>query len=50
MVLLRRDDGPSWVARVFGPQRSRSVVEGDAAVLRWLASTISERVRTLVRG
>lgn len=37
VVLARRDAGPSWVARVFGPQRDRAAVEGDAAVLRWLA-------------
>jgi Ser/Thr protein kinase RdoA (MazF antagonist) len=37
VILLRRDDGPSWVARVFGPQRPLAAVEGDAAVLRWLA-------------
>ena len=36
VVLLRREDGASWVARVFGPQRPRAAVEGDAAVLRWL--------------
>ncbi len=38
VILLRREDGPSWVARVFGPQRPRSAVEGDAAVLQWLAA------------
>lgn len=38
VVLLRRDDGPSWVARVFGPQRDPVAVGGDAAILRWLAS------------
>jgi Ser/Thr protein kinase RdoA (MazF antagonist) len=37
VILLRRDDGPNWVARVFGPQRDPAAVEGDAAVLRWLA-------------
>jgi Ser/Thr protein kinase RdoA (MazF antagonist) len=37
VILLRRDDGPSWIARVFGPQRERSAVEGDAAALAWLA-------------
>lgn len=36
VTLLRRDDGPSWVARVFGPQRPRAAVEGDAEILRWL--------------
>jgi len=38
VVLLRRDDGPSWVARVFGPEREPAAVEGDAEVLRWLAA------------
>ena len=38
VILLRRDDGPSWVARVFGPGRAAAAVEGDAAVLRWLAT------------
>jgi Ser/Thr protein kinase RdoA (MazF antagonist) len=38
VTLMRRDDGPSWVARVFGPQRPRAAVEGDAAVLQWLAA------------
>jgi Ser/Thr protein kinase RdoA (MazF antagonist) len=37
VVLLRRDEGPSCVARAFGPQRPRAAVEGDAAILRWLA-------------
>jgi Ser/Thr protein kinase RdoA (MazF antagonist) len=37
VVLLRRDDGPSWVARVFSPQRPVDAVAGDADVLRWLA-------------
>jgi Ser/Thr protein kinase RdoA (MazF antagonist) len=37
VVLLRRDDGPSWVVRVFGPERQRAAVEGDAEALRWLA-------------
>lgn len=36
VILLRRDAGPSWVARVFGPQRSPEAVAGDADVLRWL--------------
>jgi len=38
VVLLRRDDGPSWVARVFGPGRPEAAVRGDAAVLDWLAA------------
>jgi Ser/Thr protein kinase RdoA (MazF antagonist) len=37
VVLMRRDDGPSWVARVFPPERPVSAVEGDAAILNWLA-------------
>lgn len=36
VTLLRRDDGPSWVARVFAPQRPRAAVAGDAEILRWL--------------
>lgn len=36
VTLLRRDHGPSWVARVFGPGRTRARVEGDAEILRWL--------------
>jgi Ser/Thr protein kinase RdoA (MazF antagonist) len=35
--LLRRDSGPSWVARVF-PAGRRAAVEGDVEILRWLAS------------
>jgi Ser/Thr protein kinase RdoA (MazF antagonist) len=34
--LLRRDEGPSWVARTFAPSRSLEAVEGDAEILRWL--------------
>jgi hypothetical protein len=37
VTLLRRDGGPSWVARVFGPQRDPGAVAGDAEILRWLA-------------
>ena len=37
VVLLRGGGGPSLVARVFGPARQRAAVEGDAAVLHWLA-------------
>jgi Ser/Thr protein kinase RdoA (MazF antagonist) len=37
VVLMRRDDGPSWVARVFPAERPISSVEGDAAILKWLA-------------
>jgi Ser/Thr protein kinase RdoA (MazF antagonist) len=35
--LLRRDSGPSWVARVF-PAGRRAAVEGDAEILDWLAT------------
>lgn len=31
-----RNDGPSWIARVFPPERRLDAVEGDAAVLRFL--------------
>ncbi|WP_427892529.1 phosphotransferase enzyme family protein [Kribbella sp. GL6] len=34
---IDRTDGPAWIARAFPPARSRSDVEGDAAVLRFLA-------------
>ncbi len=37
VVLLRRDDGPNWVARVFGPERPLPRVAGDAEILDWLA-------------
>jgi Ser/Thr protein kinase RdoA (MazF antagonist) len=33
-----RADGPSWVARLFPAVRSRAHVEGDAEILRWLAT------------
>jgi Ser/Thr protein kinase RdoA (MazF antagonist) len=35
--LLRRDSGPSWVARVF-PAGRRAAAEGDAEILDWLAA------------
>lgn len=38
VVLLRRDDGPNWVARVFPPRRPFAAVAGDAAILDWLAT------------
>lgn len=38
VVLLRRDDGPSWVARVFPPRRPLAAAQGDAAILTWLAA------------
>jgi Ser/Thr protein kinase RdoA (MazF antagonist) len=36
VILLRRDSGPSWVARVFPESRPLTAVEGDAEILRWL--------------
>src|SRR4051794_40371136 len=33
----RSDGGPAWIARVFPDARSRAAVEGDAAVLRYVA-------------
>jgi Ser/Thr protein kinase RdoA (MazF antagonist) len=36
VILMRRDDGPSWVARVFPESRPLTVVEDDAEILRWL--------------
>lgn len=38
VVLLRRDDGPNWVARVFPPRRPFAAAAGDAAILNWLAA------------
>jgi Ser/Thr protein kinase RdoA (MazF antagonist) len=38
VVLLRRDDGPNWVARIFPPQRPLARVQGDAEILDWLAA------------
>lgn len=38
-LLVGREDGPDWVARVFsGPADEVSRVEGDAEILRFLAS------------
>jgi hypothetical protein len=38
-LLVQRDDGPDWVARVFsGPADEVSRVDGDAEILRFLAS------------
>ena len=38
-VLVRREEGPPWVARIFSsPADSVSRVEGDAEILRFLAS------------
>jgi Ser/Thr protein kinase RdoA (MazF antagonist) len=39
VTLLRRSDGPNWVARVFSAERSPAAAEGDAEILRWLATT-----------
>jgi Ser/Thr protein kinase RdoA (MazF antagonist) len=33
---IDRTDGDPWIARVFPPARSRTAVEGDAAILRFL--------------
>jgi Ser/Thr protein kinase RdoA (MazF antagonist) len=33
---VHRSDGPDWLARVFGPPRERTDVEGDAQILRAL--------------
>jgi Ser/Thr protein kinase RdoA (MazF antagonist) len=38
VVLMRRDDGPSWVARVFPAERPIAAVKGDAEILNWLAA------------
>jgi Ser/Thr protein kinase RdoA (MazF antagonist) len=37
VFLLRRSDGPSWVARRFPATRSTQAARGDAGVLRFLA-------------
>lgn len=37
VTLLRDADGTGWVARTFPAERPRAAVEGDAAILRWLA-------------
>lgn len=36
VILMRRSDGPNWVARIFPAQRPLAEVEGDAEILRWL--------------
>lgn len=38
VVLLRPDRGPSWVVRIFPPERPLAAIEGDAEILRWLAA------------
>jgi Ser/Thr protein kinase RdoA (MazF antagonist) len=35
---IERGDGEPWVARVFPPARSHGAVEGDAAIMRFLAA------------
>jgi len=37
VILMRRSDGPNWVARVFPATRSVDDVRGDAEILKWLA-------------
>jgi len=37
VILMRRSDGPSWVARVFPATRGLDEVRGDAEILEWLA-------------
>jgi Ser/Thr protein kinase RdoA (MazF antagonist) len=36
VILMRRSDGPNWVARIIPAQRPLAEVEGDAEILRWL--------------
>jgi hypothetical protein len=36
VFLVERRDGPSWVARVFAPQRPLAASHGDAEILRFL--------------
>lgn len=36
MFRVDRRDGDPWIARVFPPARSKTAVEGDAAILRFL--------------
>jgi Ser/Thr protein kinase RdoA (MazF antagonist) len=37
VILMRRSDGPNWVARVFPETRPAEQVTGDAEILNWLA-------------
>jgi Ser/Thr protein kinase RdoA (MazF antagonist) len=37
VILMRRSDGPSWVARVFPAARGVDAVRGDAEILNWLS-------------
>jgi hypothetical protein len=37
VILMRRSDGPNWVARVFPESRPAKEVAGDAEILNWLA-------------
>lgn len=36
VILMRRRDGPNWIARVFPAERPVEAVTGDAEILRWL--------------
>jgi Ser/Thr protein kinase RdoA (MazF antagonist) len=36
VVLMRRSDGPNWVARVFPSSRPVEATHGDAEILSWL--------------
>ncbi len=37
VILMRRSDGPNWIARVFPATRGVDAVRGDAEILEWLA-------------
>jgi Ser/Thr protein kinase RdoA (MazF antagonist) len=37
VILMRRSDGPNWIARVFSEIRPLQAVRGDAEILSWLA-------------
>ncbi|MDE3133706.1 MAG: hypothetical protein KGL15_06550 [Acidobacteriota bacterium] len=45
VTLLRRDDGPSWVARVFNERPAAAVAGEDALEARRLADVLAARVR-----
>jgi Ser/Thr protein kinase RdoA (MazF antagonist) len=36
VILMRRSDGPNWVARVFASSRPVEAANGDAEILSWL--------------
>ena len=48
VILMRRSDGPNWVARVFEEKRPAEAVHGDAEILTWLAQVgyPAERIAT----